>query len=265
MKKEKRVRRDGSAAASGNQTLNRASVAPVIDTKKTAAAGRQPKGFRYPLQPQEWKVVSLRECPMRNPLCQDPAQAASYWRKHVATHPNFTGDTEWLVGLMLDVRRRVKGHYLVATGLADTVLIHPREVFRVAIVANSSAVIMIHNHPSGDPTPSDADIRVAKELIRAGELLKIQLLDSVIVGGRGFVSLNQLGYFDEEPKRKAAVSDKAGKRALATAEPGECEGIGRAAAEFFGATTRSECITALKDLQSACDTFIARSAQKEAA
>ena len=77
----------------------------------------------------------------------------------------------------------------------DTVLVHPREVFRLAVMTNASALILAHNHPSGDPTPSEADIRVTRDLIRAGQLLKIDVLDHIVLGHSGYASLRSLGYF----------------------------------------------------------------------
>lgn len=73
--------------------------------------------------------------------------------------------------------RRVKGHAPISTGTLDTILVHPREVFRPAIIAAASAVIVMHNHPIGESTPSEADIKVTRDLIRAGQLLKIDILD----------------------------------------------------------------------------------------
>jgi DNA repair protein RadC len=104
--------------------------------------------------------------------------------------------------LLLNVRRRLVGEPVkVSDGTLDTILVHPREVFRSAIVANAAAVVLVHNHPSGDPTPSEADIKVTRDLIRAGQLLKIEVLDHVIIGRatqerpKDFVSLRELGYF----------------------------------------------------------------------
>ena len=77
----------------------------------------------------------------------------------------------------------------------DTILVHPREVFRLAIVTAASALIVMHNHPSGESTPSEADIKVTRDLIRAGQLLKMELLDHVIIGQGNFSSLRNLGYF----------------------------------------------------------------------
>jgi DNA repair protein RadC len=128
-------------------------------------------------------------------LCDTPDKAAEYWRTHVAKNPAFNPDVECMVVLMLNTRRRIKGQYLVATGTMDTLLVHPREVFRVAIMTNASAIILAHNHPSGDPTPSEADIRVTRDFIRAGQLLKLEVLDHIILGNPNRASLKEMGYF----------------------------------------------------------------------
>ena len=103
------------------------------------------------LRAQEFKVVSLRECPLPETLhlCDEPGRAAEYWRTHVVSHPAFSAEVECFVVLLLNTRRRVKGHVLVATGTLDTILIHPREVFRAAVIAGASAVALMHNHPPG--------------------------------------------------------------------------------------------------------------------
>jgi DNA repair protein RadC len=147
--------------------------------------------------PKEYKLVTLRECPMPNAmaLCDTPDRVAEYWREHVTSHPAFNPDVECFVVLLLNTRRRVKGHLLISTGTLDTILVHPREVFRAAIVGAASAVVLMHNHPSGEPEPSEADIKVTRELIRAGQLLKIEVLDHVIVGTGRHCSLRELGYF----------------------------------------------------------------------
>ena len=97
--------------------------------------------------------------------------------------------------LMLNTRKRVKGHQLVSIGTMDTILVHPREVFRCAIIAAAASIALIHNHPSGESTPSEADIKVTRDLIRAGQLLKIELIDHVVIGNGNFSSLRSLGYF----------------------------------------------------------------------
>lgn len=147
--------------------------------------------------PQEYKVVSLRECPTPESmlLCETPQQAADYWRLHVAKNPYYSPDCECFVVLMLNTRRRVKGHHLVSMGTLDTILVTPLLVFRAAVISNASAVILMHSHPSGDPTPSQADINVTRDLIRAGQLLKIEVLDHVIMGVDRHLSLREAGYF----------------------------------------------------------------------
>ncbi len=77
----------------------------------------------------------------------------------------------------------------------DTLLVSARETFRTAVVASAAAVVLMHNHPSGEPQPSDADIKVTRDLIRAGQILKIEVLDHVIVGNPAHCSLRALGYF----------------------------------------------------------------------
>jgi DNA repair protein RadC len=157
------------------------------------------KPFRFPPTPYEYKVVALRECPTPEKLavCDHPEKAADYWRLHIQSHGNFNPECECFVVLILNTRRRVKGHYLVSIGIMDQVLVHAREVFRLALMASAGAIILMHNHPSGEPTPSEADIRVTRDLIKAGRLLKVEILDHVIVGNPAYSSLRELGYFHE--------------------------------------------------------------------
>ncbi len=113
------------------------------------------KPFRFPGKPYEYKVTALRECPTPDSLqlCDTPDRAADYWRMHVPTNPYFNSECECFTVLLLNTRRRVKGHHLVSTGTLDTILVHPREVFRLAIITAAAAIVLAHNHPSGDPTP----------------------------------------------------------------------------------------------------------------
>jgi DNA repair protein RadC len=147
-------------------------------------------------QPKEYKIVALRECltPEEMQLCDTPAKAAAYWNTHIKTSMQFNPECECLAALFLNVRRRIRGHQLISLGTQDTLLVHPREVFRAAVIAGASAIVLMHNHPSGEPTPSEADVKVTRDLIRAGQLLKIDVLDHVIVG-HSHLSLRELGYF----------------------------------------------------------------------
>ena len=157
----------------------------------------KPKPKKVPSTPKEWKLVALRDCPLPENMqtCETPEHAAVYWRAHLITTPHYDSERECFAVLLLNTRKRIRGHHFVSVGTLDTLLVHPREVFRVAIVAASAAIVLMHNHPSGDATPSEADIKVTRDMIRAGQLLKIEVLDHVIIGHDRHISLRELGYF----------------------------------------------------------------------
>jgi DNA repair protein RadC len=132
-----------------------------------------------------------------SPLLDTPEAVANLMREDVRLR-----NAEIFQVLLLNTRRRLIGEPIkISDGTLDTILVHPREVFKSAIAANAAAMVLVHNHPSGDPTPSEADIKVTRDLIRAGQLLKIEVLDHVILGrasderARDYVSLRELGYF----------------------------------------------------------------------
>ena len=99
------------------------------------------------IHPQEFKVMSLRDCPVPSEMlvCETPKQVVDYWRLHIATAPHFNPECECMAVLMLNTRKRVKGHQLLIIGTMDTILVHPREVFRCAIIAAAAAIVVIHN------------------------------------------------------------------------------------------------------------------------
>lgn len=148
----------------------------------------------------EVKIARVRECQIDNPLLDTPEAAAAFWRENVPNAIWFDPDQETLVVLLLNTRRRIIGFTRVTTGTLDTCLVHPREVFKTAIVQGAAAIILMHNHPSGDSTPSEPDIKATRDMIRAGQLLKIDVLDHVVIGDKtetmkGYSSLRELGYF----------------------------------------------------------------------
>lgn len=106
----------------------------------------------------------------------------------------------WVI--LVDAKNRVKGlPQEVSRGILDASLVHPREVFRRAIRSASAAVILAHNHPSGDPTPSAEDLRITRQLIAAGAIVDIRVLDHVVIGegggsGGGHTSLREAGLVD---------------------------------------------------------------------
>ena len=137
-----------------------------------------------------------KEMRQDSPLLDTPEQIADLFRED-----NRLRLVETFQAILLNTRRRLIGVHEITHGTIDTLLVHPREVFKAAIAANAAAVVLLHNHPSGDPTPSEADIKVTRDLIRAGQLLKIEVLDHVILGRatqerpKDYASLRELGHF----------------------------------------------------------------------
>ena len=175
-------------------TLDALARAPLEELRQVKGVGRD-------------KAVTLKaaftlarkmaaEMRAEAPLLDTPERIADLLREE--SRPQ---DVEQFRVVLLNTRRRLIGLETISQGTLDTLLVHPREVFKRAIAANASAVVLVHNHPSGDPTPSEADIKVTRDLIRAGQLLKIEVLDHVIIGRRtmerqkDYVSLRELGYF----------------------------------------------------------------------
>ncbi len=98
--------------------------------------------------------------------------------------------------LLLDGRHRVLRDVMTSQGTLTASLVHPREVFRPALREGAAALVVVHNHPSGDPTPSAEDRQVTQRLVQAGHLLGIPLLDHVVVAERGWCSLREEGGWD---------------------------------------------------------------------
>jgi len=95
--------------------------------------------------------------------------------------------------VFLDTRNRVIDTATISVGTLNSSIVHPREVFRAAIKAGSAALILVHNHPSGDPSPSPEDLAITKRLVRAGSMLGIEVLDHIIIGDNVYVSLREKG------------------------------------------------------------------------
>lgn len=114
-------------------------------------------------------------------------------------------DREEFRVLLLDTKHRLLELYRVSLGHLNGTLVHPREVFKQAIRRSSDAVILVHNHPSGDPAPSPEDLAVTRRLVMAGRIVGIEVLDHVILGAGSYVSLREEGYMGQDgPELQAA-------------------------------------------------------------
>ena len=112
--------------------------------------------------------------------------------------------------LLLDGRHRVLREVMTSQGTLTASLVHPREVFRPALREAAAAVILVHNHPSGDPTPSREDREVTERLVHVGEILGVPVLDHVIVAERGYVSLREDGGLSASPASASQAEPPAG-------------------------------------------------------
>ncbi len=118
-----------------------------------------------------------------------PARVVRYMQGAFDEDPT----VEWFFVILLNRKNHPLGRVVLTKGTAHTSLVHPREAFRAAVLAGSSAVIAVHNHPSGDPDPSSADRAVTRKLRKAGEVMDIQLLDHVIIGDPGYYAFSESG------------------------------------------------------------------------
>ena len=146
---------------------------------------------------KEVKITIVREVDGTKYQTINPQQAFDFWKNEVEKSSWYSEDKEHVVVLILDQKNMIKAFNLVSIGTINSSICEPREVFRPAIVAAGTAVIMMHNHPTGDTTPSGEDLNVTRKMIEAGNLLEVKLLDSIIVG-HSFLSLREEGLVDFE-------------------------------------------------------------------
>jgi DNA repair protein RadC len=145
------------------------------------------KAYRIP----GFRIALVREDGVRlseRPQIRVPAEAARVIKEYIGD-----SDREQFVLAMLTVRHRVIGLHTVSVGCLTSSVVHPREVFKPAILAGAAAIVLGHNHPSGDPEPSAEDVAITRRLSSAGALLGIEVLDHVIVGEARHVSLKDRG------------------------------------------------------------------------
>jgi len=101
---------------------------------------------------------------------------------------------EHFVALFLNTKNQIIHSQTIFIGSLNASIVHPREVFREAVKRSAASIIVAHNHPSGDPTPSQEDIHVTRRLVESGKMIGIEVLDHLVIGNRKFVSLKEKGY-----------------------------------------------------------------------
>ena len=126
-----------------------------------------------------------------NKKIQSPEDAYEVAQK-VIKASEYAEENLWLI--TLDTKNNITGIFTVSTGSLNSSLVHPREVFKRAMLQNAASIIICHNHPSGDPTPSKDDIGITKRLYEAGEIIGIKLLDHIIAGDNSYTSLKEKGF-----------------------------------------------------------------------
>jgi len=146
-------------------------------------------------RPMELAKRLSEEQASRKYRVRTPEDAARLLREKART---LDAEIFWVI--LLDSKNYMKGNPVEITrGLLDASLVHPREVFREAIRGATAAIVLLHNHPSGDPSPSAEDIRITKQLVESGRIVDIKVLDHVILGKqyeggeRDYISLRESG------------------------------------------------------------------------
>ena len=159
---------------------------------QTSTVCRTRRGVTLP-GPREFRPRIVREHQPRYSITSAEI-AARYWKRHVTQAPWFDDEREIVVVLSCNVKNHILSFSLVAIGTVNSCTVHPRDVFRPAIAQNACAIVLMHNHPSGDPRPSVADGHWTKVIFESAGCLMIRFLDHIIVGAdRTFFSFSGAG------------------------------------------------------------------------
>lgn len=151
--------------------------------------------IRYKTKLTENKRITLQKevsmnCPDLSYAIKSPEDAANLGKKFMCIHEE---TEEYLYLICLNTKNKVIGVFELTHGSVNSSMFSVREVFQKALLANAVSIILMHNHPSGDPTPSRQDIEVTKRASEAGSLIGIELLDHIVVGD-WYCSLKEKGY-----------------------------------------------------------------------
>jgi DNA repair protein RadC len=191
-------------------TAEIATAPPDVDVaqpfEEHADTGTRGVSLRTGAAPDHWREgpnrgrVALAGCVACEQVAfhvEEPAQRPELISPETAAEllvPRFAGaDRERCVAALVDTKHRLLRIVVVSVGSLDHTFMAPREVFRDALLANAAAIVLAHNHPSGDPEPSRDDELVTRRLVRAGELVGVDVLDHLVVAGERWISLARRG------------------------------------------------------------------------
>ncbi len=130
----------------------------------------------------EAKLQTVRVCEQPAPVTNTPEKVAAVWNQYVTDSSWYEAGREQLVLFTLDTRHRCTGYFLISVGTLNEALAHPREIMRPVIMSGAYAFVLLHNHPTGDPTPSEADRALTRRIREAADILQVHMLDHVIMG-----------------------------------------------------------------------------------
>ena len=138
-----------------------------------------------------YKIKMIKEDTVEyNNTIKSPCDVAALAREVLEMHE--MAEENFII-LCLNTKNKIVGIHTVSIGSLNASIVHPREVFKVALLNNANGIICLHNHPSGDPEPSREDIEITHRLVNAGNILGINVLDHVIIGEQRYVSLKEQG------------------------------------------------------------------------
>jgi len=136
------------------------------------------------------KMVKEDSVPYEVPVIKSPAEVYQAAKQLLALHEK---PEERFCILCLNTKNKIVGVHTISIGSLNASIVHPREVFKAAMLNNAAAIICIHNHPSGDPEPSREDIETTKRLVEAGKIIGIEVIDHVIIGEQEYISMKEEG------------------------------------------------------------------------
>lgn len=161
------------------------SARQISDGSSSAAAASTQNGAQDHYYEVSVRLVRKRRKRKASPIICSPKEAFGLMQ-HLGVY-----DREVFYCLHLDTRNRLVSYEEVSKGTVNASLVHPREVYKAAILSSANAIVLVHNHPSGDPSPSREDLDITGRLQKAGDILGIEVLDHIIIGDDTFYSLKE--------------------------------------------------------------------------